>query len=427
MAACAPALDPEQTAICSGLTQRLHAPTSQHALERVGLNRAQRSIRIDYRETRSNGSSARHVLICDFAGSGLDANRLELLAVSIDGEQLGPSALYFLRRYGQIDPAARTAQGGETLPTVPLALAIVVQFAIGALPAIAVYALLAPAYALIYGLIGRIHFAFGEFLSLSSAGMLLGVAGASAAGLVSVPVLLSVGVGIGLLVAAVHGDAAARFVMLPMARRTGLSFLVATIGLSIALQEYIRLAQGTRVTMLPNMTDAPTALLRADTFIVMLPSTTPVVALISLTGAAATLFAVHRTRFGRSWRAVSDDPGTAALFGVAPERVLRVTGVLSALLAGLAGLVVTLHYGGVGFAGGLAFGLKALVAAILGGIGSVHGALLGAVLLGTLEAIWSATLPIALKDAAIYGLLAALLALRPGGLLGDADLSPRRV
>jgi branched-chain amino acid transport system permease protein len=88
--------------------------------------------------------------------------------------------------------------------------------------------------------------------------------------------------------------------------------------------------------------------------------------------------------------------------------------------------VTTLYYGGVTHSGGLLIGLKALIAAILGGIGSVHGAFLGGLLLGAAESLWSALFPIELRDPVIYAVLAIVLVLRPGGLQGTPELDPHR-
>jgi branched-subunit amino acid ABC-type transport system permease component len=81
-----------------------------------------------------------------------------------------------------------------------------------------------------------------------------------------------------------------------------------------------------------------------------------------------------------------------------------------------------LHYGGVGYAGGLVVGLKALVAAIIGGIGSVNGALIGALLVGGMEALWSSVFPIEFRDPALFVALVLMLWLRPGGLYGTTEL-----
>jgi branched-subunit amino acid ABC-type transport system permease component len=133
-------------------------------------------------------------------------------------------------------------------------------------------------------------------------------------------------------------------------------------------------------------------------------------ALAVLGGLLATLGLLafmQRSLYGRAWRAVSDDAGMAALCGVSERAVLDKALILAAALAGLAGILVTALYGGVGFAGGFSLGLKALIAAILGGIGSITGAVLG--------------------DLVLHAALVVVLVFRPGGLFGFPGLSPRRV
>jgi branched-chain amino acid transport system permease protein len=108
--------------------------------------------------------------------------------------------------------------------------------------------------------------------------------------------------------------------------------------------------------------------------------------------------------------------------------VLLKTFALASLLAGLAGYVVTVYYGAFGYAGGIVLGLKSLLAAIAGGIGSVGGAFLGGILLGAVESTWSALFPIEFRDLAVFVLLVVLLVLRPSGLFGLRDrlqLTPR--
>jgi branched-chain amino acid transport system permease protein len=140
------------------------------------------------------------------------------------------------------------------------------------------------------------------------------------------------------------------------------------------------------------------------------------------------LLVLKRTsRFGRAWRACADDPLSAALFGVDPRAILIKTFALASILAGLAGYVVTVYYGTFGYAGGFVLGLKSLLAAVAGGIGSVPGAFLGAVLLGCAEALWSALFPIAFRDIAVLTLLVLLLVLRPNGLFGLREPLPPKV
>jgi branched-chain amino acid transport system permease protein len=134
-----------------------------------------------------------------------------------------------------------------------------------------------------------------------------------------------------------------------------------------------------------------------------------------------------RTSFGRQWRAFADDPLAARLLGVSPGRILSITFVLAGLSAGLAGWVIAVYYGNVSFSMGTILGLKALLAAIIGGIGRVEGALLGGVLIGLVEAMWSAYFDIGMRDTAVFSLLIVMFVLRPGGLLGIAGPQARDV
>jgi branched-chain amino acid transport system permease protein len=90
----------------------------------------------------------------------------------------------------------------------------------------------------------------------------------------------------------------------------------------------------------------------------------------------------------------------------------------------MAGLLITVQFGGLGFAGGAYLGLKALVGAILGGIGSVPGAMLGGIVIAMLESLWSATLPIIWRDAFIFSLLSVFLVFRPNGFMGYQQDQP---
>jgi len=130
------------------------------------------------------------------------------------------------------------------------------------------------------------------------------------------------------------------------------------------------------------------------------------------------LWAMARTAFGRAWRAIADDPLMARLVGIDAGRVAVLTFSLSAALAGLAGGMVALHYGHASYGAGTIVGLKALAAALLGGIGSLPGAAAGGVLIGLAEVFWSATMPVEWRDVVILAALVAFLVLRPEGLFG---------
>jgi branched-chain amino acid transport system permease protein len=130
---------------------------------------------------------------------------------------------------------------------------------------------------------------------------------------------------------------------------------------------------------------------------------------------------MRRSRFGRAARACADDVRMAALCGVDVDRTVALTFVLGAAYAGIAGFVILLRYGGVGFYDGFLLGFKALTAAIVGGIGSIPGAMVGGLVLGLWESLWAGYLTSGYKDVAVFGLLALTLIWRPNGLLGQAE------
>jgi branched-chain amino acid transport system permease protein len=133
--------------------------------------------------------------------------------------------------------------------------------------------------------------------------------------------------------------------------------------------------------------------------------------------AAFTTF-IRTTSFGRAQRATEQDRTMAALLGVDVGRVISATFVMGAALAAVAGVMVTLYYGVIDFYIGFAAGIKAFSAAVLGGIGSLPGAMLGGFMIGLLEAFWSGYFSIAYKDVAVFAILVLVLIFRPSGLLG---------
>jgi branched-chain amino acid transport system permease protein len=209
--------------------------------------------------------------------------------------------------------------------------------------------------------------------------------------------------------------------------RSGQPSLVATVGLSLALMEYLRIAQGTATVWFPPVWSESWPLLRSTDFVVSITPVSLLTTAIGLGAGGAVLRLMRRSGFGRAWRAYADDPRAAALFGVDGRRLLIRTLALSGGLAGLSGALVVLQYGGLGFAGGFGLGLKALVAAVVGGVGSVTGAFLGGLAIGLFETVWSMLMPIDARDIALYSVLIAVLVFRPGGFFGMKELGPRQV
>ena len=131
---------------------------------------------------------------------------------------------------------------------------------------------------------------------------------------------------------------------------------------------------------------------------------------------------ISRTGLGRAQRACEQNRGMAALLGVDVDKTISLTFVMGALLAAVAGLMVTLYYGVIDFFMGFIAGLKAFTAAVLGGIGSVPGAMLGGMLLGLVEGFWAGYFSVEYKDVASFGILVLVLIFLPSGLLGRPEI-----
>ncbi len=431
LAGCEERFDTDQSRLCRQAIPALNQQDARITIERSGAGPRPRMLRIIYKVETGADPARTRMIDCLFAGEGMGLQRGSLIGIAVDGRPLNEASFYMLRRFylenRQEPPSDPGSAKVAALLEVPFGLAYGMQQALSALPSAAIYALLASAYALIYGLTGRIILSFGEMAALGALSAVVGVALLGSASL-STPVSgLAAAFTIATAVAALHGFAMGRFVLRPLARASGQQVLIATIGLAIGFSEYLRLAQGADLRWLPPVFNEPWALARAGDFIV---TATPIGLMLAAGGLGAALgvvLLIRHSRFGRAWRAVADDARTAALFGVDAQAVHDRALIIACACCGAAGVIVTMIYGGMGFAGGFTLGLKALVAAILGGIGSVTGACLGALSIALFEAAWSATMPLEQRDIAVYSLLAVALILRPGGFFGDGALTPRQI
>jgi branched-chain amino acid transport system permease protein len=421
-------VDADQARICRSALPALEQTGSRIEVLRIAAGRDARSVRIDYLTTLGPRSRTRFAL-CRFAADGLQAGKAELVDVVTPEGPLGGARTYLLRRYyletaeGLAgDPAA--GERASPLPELPASLAYGLQQALAGLPLTAIYALLAAAYALVFGLAGRINLAFGEIAAVGAAAAGLGVAAAGIGGMSAALPGLALGVLLAVFAGAVHSATTGTLTFGWIPRRNAQATLIATVGLSLALMEYLRLAAGTMPVWIPPVGGAPLALARSGSFVVTVTPVAIATALIGFLAAIGLVIGLRRSAYGRGWRAVSQDGLAAALFGIDEGRLLRATLAIAGGLAGLAGALVALQFGALGFAGGFTLGLKALAAALLGGVMSVGGALLGGLAIGLFETLWSAYLPIEARDLAVNCLLIAALVLRPNGLAG-CPTSPR--
>lgn len=428
---CAAAIDPEQARLCRRVLPALNPDwTEIRELKATPSADGRPGIRIEYTARAPDGSHRSRFAACRFAGRVFEPGRLDLVAVETDEGLLGEARLLFLKRFWLADVIAQPDwEVASWAVRVPPRVAYALQQLVNALPLAAIYALLATAYSLIYGLVGRINLAFGQIAVVGAFAAIAGIAAAGRFGLASPLAGLAGALALAGAVAAAWSWFVGAAVVAPLhaRHRLGQPILIATAGVALSIEELLRLFQGPRERWAPPVFGGPIPLARAEAFVVTITPLQLGVALAALAAALAVLRGLHNSPFGRNWRAFADDPQAAALLGVSPPRLMAATFVLSGALAGLAGWIVAVYYGNISFAMGTMLGLKALVAAVVGGIGSVPGAFLGGVLVGVVEALWSGYFDIGLRDVVVYAMLIAVFVLRPGGLLGFAGPSPRQV
>ncbi len=290
-----------------------------------------------------------------------------------------------------------------------------------------IYAIVALGYAVVYGVLRLFNFAhgdlfmlgayFGTAAALIAAALVPGVAGA-AAGLVL----------FALTVASMAGTGAAgvlveRLAYRPVASSTRLAQLISVLGSSIVIQNAVMLVAGKRNVFFPDLVKV--TLYRCG------PLTVTSVQLLIMAAAAALMAGLYllfnRTRTGLRIRAVAENRMAAELVGISTRAVMTRIFFIGPALGGAAGVLYALYYGTSGYSMGYLVGIKAFVATVLGGIGSISGAMAGGLLLGIAENVGAGLLPVLTggvigpeyKDAFSFLILIVMLLVRPEGLFGE--------
>ena len=430
LSACGISIDADQARVCRSTLPALN-PGAVVTVERVREGPAPRTLRVDYVAQHPDRPALERHAVCQFAAEGLAANKADLVGLDTEEGPMSGASLYLLKRYYLDTPEGAAGDPGSradaNVADIPMGLAYWLQQILVSLPRTAIYALLSVAFALVFGLSGRINLAFGELAAVGSAATVAGTSILLGHG-ISSPVLgLAAGLAAALFAGAIHNAVGGYFTIGRITAESPQPSLIATVGMSLFLMEYLRLVQSPVTVWLPPIWSEAWPLARAGEFIVSLTPITVITAGIGVLAASSLLWLVQTTGFGRAWRASADDARAAALMGVNGPRLLLQTLGLAGAMAGLSGMLIVAQYGGLGFAGGFQYGLKALIAAIIGGIGSIPGAMLGGFAVGLFETLWSAYLPIEMRDMALYVALVVFLIFRPGGLLGFKDPTPRPV
>ncbi len=277
-----------------------------------------------------------------------------------------------------------------------------------------IYALIALGYTMVYGIIGLINFAHGEIYMIGAFTALIAASVLTIWGVNQLAVLFLSGLA-AMVWAAAYGYTVERIAYRPLRQAPRLAPLISAIGMSIFLQNYVLLAQTPDFVPFPALIPdfawlEPYRAILGSSDLVILVTTS--VVMVGLT------WLIKGTRIGRAMRATAQDQRMALLLGIDVNRVISVTFVLGSALAAIGGVLIASHIGQINFAIGFIAGIKAFTAAVLGGIGSVPGAVLGSFILGWTESFATGYISSDYEDVFAFALLVLILIVRPAGILG---------
>lgn len=286
-----------------------------------------------------------------------------------------------------------------------------------------VYALLALGYSMVYGVLKLLNFAHGEvymFGAFAGYGVLTVLGGPSAL-IVPVWLVITLMFVASMAVASAIGVALERFAYRPLRNSSRIAPLISAIGASFFLQAAALLL----FTANSRSYDAPT-LIPISSGVKVGPIDVWMVRVLVIVTAAVLMVLltlwVARTKTGKAVQAVSYDREAAAMMGIDVDRVIVVTFLIGSALAGVGGVMVGLVFGRIYHLMGFVAGLKAFTAAVVGGIGSIPGAMLGGLLIGFAEAYTTGYISSTFQNLIVFGLLIAFLLIRPSGILGRPEL-----
>ena len=286
----------------------------------------------------------------------------------------------------------------------------------------AIYALIAIGYTMVYGIIGMINFAHGEIYMI---GAYVGLVTLSAIGTQSgLPIYVVIGLMllVAVVITGVYGFVIEQVAYKPVRHGPRLVALISAIGMSIFLQNWVALGQGARDMAVPSLLPGALRFGADSAFEIYIPYTRVMIIVVAVALMIALTLYIKHSRMGRASRACSQDMHMANLLGIDTNRVISFTFILGAMLAAVGGVLIAVAIGKLNPFIGFLVGIKAFTAAVLGGIGSIPGAMLGGLLLGVAETFAAAYISSEYKDIVAFGLLVLILLFRPTGLLGKPEV-----
>lgn len=281
-----------------------------------------------------------------------------------------------------------------------------------------IYALIALGYTMVYGIIGLINFAHGEIYMIGAFTAFIVATVLSIMGFPALAIFV-IAAAAAVVWSSAYGYTVEKLAYKPLRNAPRLSPLISAIGMSIFLQNYVLLAQTSDFLPFPQLIpdfpfmDSMAGVIGSTDLVILL---TTAVAMILLT------WLIKFTRIGKAMRATAQDQKMAMLVGINVNSVISATFIIGSALAAVGGLLIASHVGQINFFIGFIAGIKAFTAAVLGGIGSIPGAVLGSFILGLTEAFATGYVSSDYEDVFAFSLLVLILIFRPAGLLGKASI-----
>ena len=292
-----------------------------------------------------------------------------------------------------------------------------------------IYGLIAIGYTMVYGIIGMINFAHGDIFMVGAMTSLLAILAiglTGATGFAMIILALVLVIIIAMIIASAYNWTVERVAYRPLRGSFRLAPLISAIGMSIVLQEFVRLAQDNRPKPMQPIISGGYEVMRrtgsGSDFVVQLSNMQILIILTTLMLMGVFTTIITRTSLGRAQRSCEQDMKMASLLGIDVNRTISITFIMGAALAAIAGLLFFLYYGVIDFRIGFIAGVKAFTAAVLGGIGSLPGAMIGGILIGLIEVMWAGYVSSQYKDVAAFAMLVIILVFLPQGLLGKPEV-----
>ena len=291
------------------------------------------------------------------------------------------------------------------------------QLFFGGLTRGSIYALIALGYTMVYGIIQLINFAHGEIYMIGAFTGLIVSSVLTMAGMPALGVIVMAGMA-AVIYSSAYGYTMEKIAYKPLRNAPRLSALISAIGMSLFLQNYVLLAQTSDFLPFPSLIPdfdfwEPYAHIISSQELVIFATTVVVMVLLTVL--------IKFTRIGKAMRATSQDQIMAALLGINVDRIISITFVVGSATAAIGGILIASHIGQINFYMGFIAGIKAFVAAVLGGIGSIPGAVLGAFVLGWTESFFTGYISSDYEDVFAFIILVVILIFRPSGILGKSE------